>query len=227
MSSSPPMISGKPVGVETANGLAPRAGPRSIARTYNLLAGIAQGVNLIESQSLGKLEFIQTIYCDNSSNPNPVTITTNLTFQAVIFPAFSQGYQPLMVPKKAPNLTVQSPGAAAVSFQFLTMAVPSDVWFPWSGGSTGLNYSVNPPAVAANLLITIPPGPRANVQIQNQDVDQIQIWLDDGTGNNLTCVLLEAAGANVGGGSVAINNHTGRIRIYSANATAQIGAYVV
>lgn len=95
-------------------------------------------------------------------------------------------------------------------------------------GSTGTTYSANAPALEANLLATIPADAfRISYFVQNQDVTDLQVVFDDGTGSNVSIVVLgAAAAAGGGGGSCGMPGmpHTGRIRIFSSSATAKMSA---
>lgn len=95
-------------------------------------------------------------------------------------------------------------------------------------GSNGIDYSSAPPALAANLLLTIPINTARNgYVVQNQSADQIQVVMDDGAGGNATIFLLAGAGADAPGGSLNASGmpHWGRIRAYGPNAGAQVAAH--
>jgi hypothetical protein len=97
-------------------------------------------------------------------------------------------------------------------------------------GDTGTDYSANAPATFADLLLTIPTNAtRKGFFIQNQDgANQVMVVIDDGAGNNLTKILLNAAGATPGqGGSVDFSGipTQGRIRVYGTVATSPVAAH--
>lgn len=100
-----------------------------------------------------------------------------------------------------------------------------------SPGSSGADYSANPPSLAGlTLLVTIPPPavPRLGYLIQAQCTAGISVVLDDPAGTAAaTVVVLQGAGSNGGeGGSLSMGGmpHTGRIRIYSSSAGCQMAA---
>lgn len=94
-------------------------------------------------------------------------------------------------------------------------------------GSTGTDWSANSISVAAHLLLTIPVNANRNfVGVQNQSGEQIQVVRDKGDGTQLTILLLESGGANnTGGGEWGSTTFKGRLRVYSATSTDQVGAY--
>jgi hypothetical protein len=223
-------VTGKVVGVETAVGLGPAQGPKSVTRTidFSVFGTSPKTENLVESQFLGKFDFIQSIYVDNSTNPAPLSVTCFLTEQTLTWPAFSQGFQTLLSPRNGPVFKIETNGSVAVNLIYLSMMVPSNIWFPLSGGSLGIDYSANKPALGGNLITTIPSGAQGGVYyVQNQDANQIQLLLDDGAGNNQTIILLESGGADAtGGGTWQDTNFKGRVRVYSSNPTARVAACV-
>lgn len=93
-------------------------------------------------------------------------------------------------------------------------------------GSTGHDFSSNKPAfqdppVGLVLLSTIPANPdRIKVEIQNQSLDPLQIWRDDGAGNQLSMIAIEPAG-EVGrsGGGWLSTSFLGRVRIYGVSGS--------
>lgn len=99
------------------------------------------------------------------------------------------------------------------------------------GGSTGHDFSANLPAFSnpptdTVLLTTIPANvDRVKVEVQNQDINYIQIWRDDGAGAQLSRIVVEPAGetGRAGGGWVS-TTFKGRIRIYG-QAGSQVAAF--
>ena len=93
-------------------------------------------------------------------------------------------------------------------------------------GSTGHDFSSNAPIfqdppIGLALLSTIPANPdRIKVEIQNQSVDFLQVWRDDGTGSQLSMIVLEPAGeiGRAGGGWVS-TSFLGRVRIYGISGS--------
>jgi hypothetical protein len=98
-------------------------------------------------------------------------------------------------------------------------------------GADGTDYSANPPSLSGlALLATIPAAatPRRGYLVQAQCAAGLTIALDDPQGAlTPTIVVLAGAAADGGqGGSFSMQGtpHTGRIRIYSSNASCQMAA---
>lgn len=227
MSASPQRVSGKHLGMPVANGLAPLKGPRSVIQSidFSVVGTSPKTINFAESQSLGKIEFIQTLKIDNSLNPTSLSIFVGLTNDTITVPPYSMAYLPVLASKETPFFQVSTSGAVLVNIAFLSMALPALIWFPngASGASPGVgtNYSVNQAAVGGNLILTIPAGSRNGVHIQNNAAQQIQVVLSNGS-----IVLLESGGAdNTGGGSADFTDQ-GIVNVYSAEINAPVSAYV-
>lgn len=98
-------------------------------------------------------------------------------------------------------------------------------------GSTGTDHSANPPGVppagCATLLVTIAANPRRNfIEVQNQSSAPIALVRDDGTGGNVTVIMLASATAAGGaGGDWTSDTFKGQLSIYGSAATQQVGAY--
>lgn len=116
-----------------------------------------------------------------------------------------------------------------------------------NAGSTGLDFSVNAPALPlvgngfgsggpyANyvLIRTVPASPtRNNLDIENNSGAQIAILRDDGsavTGSApaAATIFALAGGAGIGsqGGSWSTSSFKGRVQIFAASATAQVAVF--
>jgi len=100
-----------------------------------------------------------------------------------------------------------------------------------NAGGTGVDWSANqpdyPPA-RMELLSTVDANPtRSAVGVVNQDVSILQIWRDDGDGDNLTLIPLgacESQGDGTGG-SYYSKTFKGRLRIWGATIEIQMAAY--
>ena len=117
-----------------------------------------------------------------------------------------------------------------------------------SGGSTGLDYSANKPAlpnVGANfaasgpfasyvLVATVPASPtRNNVDIENISGSQIAVIRDDGTAasaaapaNASVFALGAGSGAGAQGGAWSSTTFKGRLQIYAPSSTAIVSVMV-
>lgn len=219
-------ISGS-VGQRIFNGLAPAKLGRTISRTLRFSAQASHTVNLTEQQSADKIEFVQTIYADNSQNNQALICLVQKTGQYLIWPAGWQGYLQVLAPE--PLFLFTSAGVQDLNVQFISALIPSHIW-PANGtqnfgGTTGADYSSNKPALAANQQGTTAPVnyARNSIEVQNQSAEQIQVVLDDGAGGNLSVMLLESAGSgNVAGGDWRSTTFKGRVRVFAATANDQV-----
>lgn len=223
-----PINTGTQAAFDNFYGFAPKKGPRSLAQSIDFGIANPYYIDFVSAVQADKLEWIESIYVDNSLNPAPLKFVFAQSEQSIIVPANAQAYLPVLCPND-PGFTLSTTGTPIVKIHFLNFAVPAAVWNTNTSysGSKGTDYSVNKPTAAANLLLTIPVNLNRNqVEIQNQDANDIQLRLDDGASANETWIILaQAAVANAQGGAWVSNNFKGRIRIYSTNATAQVAAH--
>ena len=98
-------------------------------------------------------------------------------------------------------------------------------------GVSGTDYSANPPSLAGlALLATIPApaAPRRGHLIQAQCAAGLAVAFDDAGGAGPPTIVFIAGAASDGGqgGSLDMSGmpHTGRIRVYSSNASCQMAA---
>ena len=209
----------------------PVKGSRSMPQTLDFSAENPVNINLTFEQESKRLEFVQALYLDNSANPATLSVSMKGTGQSISIPAGWQGYVPVLATADNCRISFSTAGTPLVPVQFLSFPVPLALW-PSSagansfinGGSTGLDYSVNKPALAANLLATVPVNPaRADIEVQNQSADPIQVVMDDGAGGNISVLLLApGSGANSQGGDWQSDTFKGRVRVYGPNAGDQV-----
>jgi hypothetical protein len=211
------------------NGYAPEKGPRVIKAAIDFSVLNPYPFDLSIAQETDQLEFVQSIYVDNSLNPNALTITIRHgTQQVLTWPAFSQGFLPAMSPNP-PKFNAATVGTPIVNIWLLNVPMPAMIWQSGAtqvqqSGSTGQDFSANAPANSANLLATVPVNAlRNSIEVQNQSAEQIQVVLDDGAGNNVSRLLLApGTGANTQGGDWQSFTFKGRVRIFGATAADQV-----
>lgn len=169
------------------------------------------------------IEFVQCAYIDNSANPNSLTIVSQATQQSITVPAGFQGYLPVLCTMDNPTLTCTTVGTPAILLYLCSFPCPADSW-TLQGGSTGMDYSANKPALAANLLSTAAVNStRSSIEVQNQSANTLQVVLDDGAGANQAIILLApGAGANSQGADWTSSTFRGRLRVFSASALDQV-----
>jgi hypothetical protein len=145
----------------TPNGSFPCEGTKSYP--VQLDFSVANGWLCDFTQQFNQKQFttLQTVYVDNSNNPQPVIITCSGTGQVITAPAMSQGYYSLLQPTP-PQLNVASAGAVKVTLQFLNFYIPPTVWLITSTNGQGLP-EVDVPALDAvisggRVLVSSIPG---------------------------------------------------------------------
>lgn len=205
-------------------GQAPIKGSRAMLQQVDFTMQNPVGISLVYEQDSDRIEYVQALYVDNSLNPSALVCFMHGTSQQIIIPAGYQAYIPVLATSDNCRMTFSTVGnTAIVPVQFLSFPLPLAVWSA-AGIGLGQDFSANKPALAANLIATIPVNAgRAYFEVQNQDVNDIQVVLDNGAGVNLSVIILAAgAGANMQGGSYSNTTFKGRVRIFSANAAPQI-----
>lgn len=221
---------------QVAFGMAPKEGPRAFPLTldFSTSVGGSLTINLIEQSQQNMLEWIQSVYVDNSANVGDFTLIDSITGQRITVSGGDQAYLPFMCGGNAVFTATISSGTPTVPLQLLTFPVPAIVWTGGGqvpayigtvsmAGSTGTDFSSAKPVLAAQLLATSPVNAnRKNIEAQNQSADQLQCVLDDGAGSNVSVVLLQSSGgANMPGGSWTSQTFKGRVRLFGPNAGAQ------
>ena len=91
------MILGQTFGI--ANMVVPAGGPKCVPvqqLDFSNVASIVIDGSAIVQQ--GKIEYLQGVFIDNSTNLNNISLTMSTTNQVIICPKKSQGYFSIMVP---------------------------------------------------------------------------------------------------------------------------------
>lgn len=112
-----------------ANVIIPRGGPKTVPLNMNFNG--TDGTFAVDGTALvqgGKIEYIQTVYIDNSQNANPLTMIVDLTNQRIIAPAHSQGYYSILAPNPPKFNFSTTAGNFIVPVQFLNVPVQPYVW---------------------------------------------------------------------------------------------------
>lgn len=221
----------------TPFGNAPRHGSRVMRQDLNFALESTINLNLTFEQQQERIEFVQCLFVDNSANPAPLVFVFKGANQIVVFPAASQGYVPVMASMEDFKASVttafaNADSAPVVTIFYLNFPLPAIIWnaarSSAGGALTSYNMANNPVALAS-LLATVPVNSgRSIIEVQNQSAAQIQVWIDDGAGGNITVILCDAgAGANFQGASWTSKTFKGRARVFATNATDQVAIYEI
>lgn len=210
----------------TAFGNSPRKGSKVLPISVNFTLGNPAGVDLSDEVKKSIIDMVQGAFVDNSANPSSLTITSKGCEANIIVPGGYQGFVQFLGSMDNPKFSFTTTGTPTVPIFFLNFPCPALLWSTGSsfGGSTGLDHSANQPALLTNLLGTAAVNAsRANVEVQNQSGDTIQVVLDDGAGNNLSIFLL-GSGIAAGNQGANWNDNTfkGRVRVFGPNANDQM-----
>jgi len=128
----------------------PDIGSQCYALTFDFTnTGLLTG-DLFGAEASGGLDFVQSIFIDNSANAASFSITFygggvkghNITAQP-----YTQGYYPLPAPLGKVQFAATTSQGQIVPIEFFNIAVPYFVWGPISG------VAIVPPLVNAGLII--------------------------------------------------------------------------
>lgn len=122
------MLLGATFGI--ANMVVPSGGPKCVPVLgldfSNNASILLDGTQIVQQ---GKIEYIQGVYIDNSSNANPLSLTMSTTGQVITAKAHTQGYYSLMVPDP-PQITAQTTQTAnlVIPMFFYNVPIQPQVW---------------------------------------------------------------------------------------------------
>lgn len=134
------------------NGLAPKGEPRAMAIDVDFSVQSPYVFDLELAQTADKLEFVQAIYADNSTNPFHLSITCGISGQTVTWPPFTQGYQPVLVPNNPSfNISTAAAFTGIVRLHMLNFPMPSCIW---SATRNALYRLISAANTNSNLIAT-------------------------------------------------------------------------
>lgn len=202
------------------NALNPKKKPVALPLLMDFSVSNPLLVDLMLAVDSSKIDSAQSLYVDNSGNPNPLTIICAVSNQKIIIAAGLQAYVPVLSPAWHKFLA-STVGTLIIPMQVMNFPINA-CFFEKPTGSTGQDFSANKPAFFTTLLGTLPVNAsRALGECQNQSANTLQVVLDDGLGNNISIGLLAPGGAGKQGGSWWSNTFKGRVRVFSNSGTDQ------
>lgn len=113
---------------DVAFGQFPTKGSRALPQLLDFTQESPVNVNLSYEQESLRLEFVQTLYIDNSSNANDLTMTMRATGQAMIVLAGWQGYLPVLATADNCHISFSTSGTPKIPVQFLSFPMPAILW---------------------------------------------------------------------------------------------------
>lgn len=215
-----------------AFGYYPAEGSRIAATQYSWSAQTSYTEDLSRVVQNGMETTAQSVFLDNSGNPNSANFYVPQTGQLIVVGAGKQGLYPVFFTGLPTFIISTSAMVTGAITRLCILNVPgsTDTWLS-STGSTGIDHSANITGLpgSAVLLVTIPPNAlRASVTVINMaSVGQLAVQRDDGNGNNVSWIVLNPASAanSYGGGMWTSTTFNGRLRLYGVNSGQQITAF--
>lgn len=204
-----------------AFGLAPLKGSRSLGQVLDFSRENPVNINLSFEQKTSRLEYVQSIYIDNSLNPATITAVMKTTGQSISIPAGWQGYFPVLASVDEPKISFSTTGTPLVPVFFLSFPLPLAIW-PASTLANAVTITGNPATdgsttitaggTAQNLFAGVTPANGFAVYNPNSSDD---LWVSDSTTAAPNGVGSIRVAAN-GGGYESPNNYKpiGAISVY-------------
>lgn len=118
-------------GLRVSNGLAPRQGPIAFYKEFSFdLGGQAtQDVDFYTAESMGEIEFIQTVHIDNFSNAAALTLTGVNVPMRLTIGAAKQAILPVYLPDQSKfRISTTLAAGLIVRVAFLNVPLASIVW---------------------------------------------------------------------------------------------------
>lgn len=127
--------------IATLNALVPPEGPKAIYTSLDFTTLNTNIVDFTLAVSQGKITAIQSIWVDNSSNPQPLQITVQGTQQVITCPAGAQGTFPVIAANR-PKFTCVTNGTLVVNIIWLNVPIPANLWYPNQGSASVASAAV-------------------------------------------------------------------------------------
>jgi len=113
---------------QVAFGEAPRKGSKSMYQLLDFSVSSPIGIDLSYEEQSVRLEFVQSIYIDNSANPASISATMLTTSQVITCPSYSQGYFPVLSSLDNTKISFSTTDTPRVPVEFLNFPVPLMIW---------------------------------------------------------------------------------------------------
>lgn len=118
----------------------PQKGSQVVSLNLDLSANTISIVDFTLSEFAGAIEFIQSLYIDNSLNAASLSVQCDITNQIITIPHNSQAYVPVLVSERA-KFTFSTSGGVVVPVCFLNCPSPLAIWD--TGNGTAVDLTVN------------------------------------------------------------------------------------
>lgn len=120
---------------KVSNMIVPRGGPKIVPVRLDFQGTDEIIVDGNQVVTQGKIEYIQTIYIDNSNNTSPLSIECDITGQRITIPANAQGNFNLFMPNN-PRFIVTTAGNFVIEMFFCNFPLMPSVWSTVAAGGS-------------------------------------------------------------------------------------------
>lgn len=104
-----------------------KLGPKAVPVRVDLTVNTAFTLDLATLNAFNTIDFVQTLFVDNSLNPAATYIYNGVSQQTLVVPAMAQAYLPFLCPNPG-RFTVTSAGGVVVPIEMLNFPVSPAVW---------------------------------------------------------------------------------------------------
>jgi hypothetical protein len=169
----------------TSNGLAPQQGPKALPVALNFTVNSRIEFDFVLAEESNTISFVQSVFVDNSDNPNPLTINVAQTGQRIVIPGYAQGFWPVIACEKPQFVVTTMPGVTAIgTLIFMNVPMPLTQWGPVSTtanlvvSGSFTNYSNT--ATGASVQIIAANAARTGLIIENLSSNANSIFVNFG-----------------------------------------------
>lgn len=134
------------------NALFPSQGPMELSVSVDFSFAASQGLHLTMAQETGEIDFIQTIWADNSLGAATLYIKNDTNGQQIQYPAGSVGYQPFLC-GNPPKITVSCADTNSTATQIKFINVPISSQMIYNASSETVN-NINTSQVSVTSAVT-------------------------------------------------------------------------
>lgn len=173
------------------NGLAPKGTPKAITLQMSFVSPnpASQYIEFLQEETEQIIESIQSLLIDNTMNPNPLTIVSDITLHKIVCPPNSFGAFPIAAPDKT-GLTISTPVGAGVTPTVIALNVPIAPFVIPIFGAPSVKYAHFAGAIAGSQL-KVGAGILHTVTINT-------------TGATVGAITLQDTAAGPGGNTIAV-----------------------
>jgi hypothetical protein len=117
------------------NGMAPDEGPKALSVLVDFSSIARQNIDLLLENTTAQLQYVQSLYCDNTRNPNPIVIVVKVTQQRIVIPGGGGQILALFSPDQT-QIEISSTVLNGAVTQLIFLNVPLAP-ASWSSGAYG------------------------------------------------------------------------------------------